>query len=135
MMCNVEYRFGRLYCQSQGFPEGPVTGGKNIKDALDILEKEQSYCHLITWISDDSHGLVRTERQADELIEYLQTHHGGSVKFAGIKPVDSQHGKLFFSKAVQMEVDLDTTYGEISKALAESLGVDPARIGDITYLL
>ena len=108
--------------------EGRITDPEQIRNAREALNMYRVYPGGISWI-DDAH-IVPTEQKADEVIKYLREQFNNSLIYAGEKPEDCKHGKIFFRKIAQLELASEQEK-KANSGLAKILGVAPVRIFDI----
>ena len=134
-MGKIEYRLGRVMCKTgfTGVSEGLITAPEQIKAAFEALQLYRSGYGGTQWISDNTHGLIPTEEKAEEVISYLRAAFNRALKFAGEKPIDCAHGKIFFRKFAQLEL---TAEQETSarEGISKILSVAPLKILGITYM-
>jgi hypothetical protein len=96
---NTQYDLGRIIC-----PQGPklvLEGSSNREEYkskafenLDIIRKIAP--DTIEWSAKDSKGLIKTEDDADKLIEYIKTNFPSCLVDSGLFFDLLYHGKLFF---------------------------------------
>ena len=105
---------------------------EQIKNALGAFQFYGALPGGTEWVSIDTNGLVPTEEVADEVLDYLRYQFEGSLHYAGIKPLDCMHGKIFFRKIAQLELVAE----EEERArcgISEILGVEPKDILRLIY--
>lgn len=134
MKNKVEYRFGRVMCKT-GFMhvnEGLITNPEQVRNAFEALKLYRSYPGGAEWISDDRSKFISTEEKANNALDYLRENFNGSLKYAGDKPLDCMHGKIFFRKIAQLELTVEEEQ-QATQGLTTVLEISPEQLSQLTY--
>jgi hypothetical protein len=119
----VEYRFGKVSCQSiGGLSEGMIKSVEHIQAAFEALRRYRSHDRTKWW---DHYFYCSNEETADKLIKYLEENHSESLRFTGERPGHAAHGKVFFIKMAELELTAKEEE-KVDKGLAGIIGSIPS---------